>query len=641
MELLYIWIEEEKTFENAGFRFSDRYNFLVTFKSETREVFLSVKQNPDYIPDFFGKHIISFSGIIGENGSGKTNLLYLLLNTLTGYQVYSSNMFFVFANGDRVQILRAFHKRGDLELITDGGSSQLVDVFDVQKKSNFFNVFRHRKHERDGVQIIYYNSIYDFRDYPFQDIDPPFIDVSSSYLIWSDKENRKRGQYDMVAVHKSEDLIRQYSLAQSEIAKTIHLFKEIAIPTEVSIEVHKTDFDKNDLGYKSRELYVWLRDYGSITFQQHNNDIEALTAKAYVESNVNRALKEKAKTWYLVNLLDHFFEAVSHTQHGIKDENLNYSLKDIKFYNSYADLFMQGGDGLNWPPLTVQDYWTILLDFFNTQIFTKNESIAALAKESLDLIDSHASVVDHNEAHFFFPFEVGLRFIRINDKWNKALKNKRNNGFCHIRWRNLSSGETAFLNLFSRIYFGLQKKVEKDVKTVYLFIDEPDQGFHPHWQKNIIKMLIDFLAHFEQMKFQVILTSHSPILMSDLPKSSIIFLQKSKAKTVIQDSEGKSQTFGANIHTLFRDAFIIKDGVIGSFASEKIKSITAKIKKYGSKSSDEDVSTLLKEINTIGEPVLRNALKEELKKHTQDVDALIKMHESEILRLKRQKNDKN
>ena len=54
-------------------------------------------------------------------------------------------------------------------------------------------------------------------------------------------------------------------------------------------------------------------------------------------------------------------------------------------------------------------------------------------------------------------------------------------------WQGMSTGEKAYLNLFSRIHYGLNllerhPKI-KDSKKIYFLIDEPSTGFHPQWQK--------------------------------------------------------------------------------------------------------------------------------------------------------------
>ena len=71
------------------------------------------------------------------------------------------------------------------------------------------------------------------------------------------------------------------------------------------------------------------------------------------------------------------------------------------------------------------------------------------------------------------------------------------------------------------------------------------------------------------------------------------------------------QTFGANIHTLYRDAFFIKDGVaIGAYAKDKIN---AWITEFKNNTISED--EMRKKIALIGEPIIQRRLEQIAKRH--------------------------
>lgn len=62
-----------------------------------------------------------------------------------------------------------------------------------------------------------------------------------------------------------------------------------------------------------------------------------------------------------------------------------------------------------------------------------------------------------------------------------------------------------------------------DGKTIIILLDEPDLQLHPEWQQKFISLLLDLLyAYFPKVKFQIILTTHSPILLSDIPRKNVI-----------------------------------------------------------------------------------------------------------------------
>jgi len=85
----------------------------------------------------------------------------------------------------------------------------------------------------------------------------------------------------------------------------------------------------------------------------------------------------------------------------------------------------------------------------------------------------------------------------------------------------------------------------------------------------------------KSQKYHFILTSHSPFLLSDIPKENVIFLEK--GKQVYPEIE----TFGANIHTLLSHGFFMKDGLMGEFAKGKINEIIDFFQKVEKEQSKE------------------------------------------------------
>jgi len=190
------------------------------------------------------------------------------------------------------------------------------------------------------------------------------------------------------------------------------------------------------------------------------------------------------------------------------------------------------------------------------------------------------------------------------------------------KYNNLSHGEQNIYGQFLNMFFHLilEYNVEEVRKQLFFNLDEPDISLHPNWQKSYIKELINTSSKFNK-KIHFIITSHSPFIISDLPKENIIFLDKYKeedkevkeAKQKVGNCKNVSnsieieQTFGANIHTLLSHGFFMKDGLMGEFAKEKITEVFEYLK------NDEPLKTIKKEdieyvIGLIGEEFLREKL---------------------------------
>lgn len=205
----------------------------------------------------------------------------------------------------------------------------------------------------------------------------------------------------------------------------------------------------------------------------------------------------------------------------------------------------------------------------------------------------------------------------------------------------MSSGERALLNFMSRILFSSQLNRFLPNhgfslhKNVLLLIDEIDLYLHPEWQRRIIcDLLHELEVHFPSNQFQIILTSHSPIVLSDIPRENSIFLKRTDHRIVQQ--ERNIQTFGANIHMLYKDAFFIKNGLaMGEFAQDYVNQLIDEIE-IG-KISPEDIEA---KIAVIGEPIIQKKLRSLLDKPNTKPKAMLATERQQVIDfLKRQKQN--
>jgi len=215
----------------------------------------------------------------------------------------------------------------------------------------------------------------------------------------------------------------------------------------------------------------------------------------------------------------------------------------------------------------------------------------------------------------------------------------------------MSSGQEKLIYLFVNIY----NWVEKHNGYYTILIDEPDVFVHPNWQKQVVYLLTEFINTFYSDKdFKLILTTHSPFLLSDIPKQNIIFLdtdEEGKCK-VVDGLKEKKQTFGANIHTLLSDSFFMEDGLMGEFAKGKIQQIMNLLNRKPSSYDykfryiftnvyhfDLMSKNIKKVIEAIGEPFLKDKLlKMYEEKYPKTDEDKIQELEAEIERIRSGKN---
>lgn len=196
----------------------------------------------------------------------------------------------------------------------------------------------------------------------------------------------------------------------------------------------------------------------------------------------------------------------------------------------------------------------------------------------------------------------------------------------HMQWVGLSSGELGLLKSFANLYsakINLQGKTFPGVATTnyVLLFDEIDLGLHPEWQRKWISRALPIIEKiFDDKHLQIIITSHSPIFLSDIYRENILFLSKNNEEFKEKSFE---KTFGQNIYTLFKNSFFLQD-VMGEYAYNTIKDtiefLTLKInhtdRSLDSKSlfnrldETKREKTAKKIIDSIGEPIIANQLKE-------------------------------
>lgn len=195
-----------------------------------------------------------------------------------------------------------------------------------------------------------------------------------------------------------------------------------------------------------------------------------------------------------------------------------------------------------------------------------------------------------------------------------------------MRWKGLSSGELGLLRSFANLYsakINLQGKTFPGVATTnyLLLFDEVDLGLHPEWQRRWISKALPIIEKiFDDKHLQVIITTHSPIFLSDIYRENILFLEKDNENINRKTIE---KTFGQNIYTLFKNSFFLND-VMGEYAFNTIKDtieyLSFKVNSNSSYSreeklynySDEIINEKIakKVIDSVGEPIIANQLKE-------------------------------
>jgi predicted ATPase len=642
MELLYLWIENDgMTIKSQSFNFSNHVRFTFD-KSGEQNGFLTLIENPNFISNFFGDSltiiqedkvtqfdggIVNVTGIIGENGVGKTNFLSFLIDLFTDRLPIGER--FIIAFKDEInKSIKIFHTLEKFILTAEGSITDFTIEQPVEQTVHFkvFNYMKDPSNFIDNFGLIFYSPIFDLRNYPpnISNEYKEYVDVSTNALIENDvirTGDTYPDQVKEIELHKSSNIRRQFDMV---IDSGLANMEGINLPNEVSIQFHRNYFDPNagqrNLTFENEVIFKHLDKLVSEAWQIVNSALSSIDKKhdrgvknkpSYSEYSKNpeyrKALADKLKVEFSYSLIHNYFLNLS--EHY--NEDIGIKLEDIKG----TSLFERA------------------LYFFENQKWRgkqpyKKVEAGLLYSSILNLIDAvdfDKNRIEDNSHAFVTDVTGGVVAISNYETYITSIRSDHRKNFISTSWRNISSGENALMDLYSRLFFAknyrlkdkikkryeyneLHKQELKPTTFLYLLIDEGEVGFHPQWQSQYLFNLVNFVRHlFVEYKVQIILTSHSPFIVSDLPKENLIFLEKENGNCKVI-SFNEEQTFAANIHSLLTNQFFMQDGVVGKFAKTKLQEELKPLLDKNQKNVDE--RRLRKIISLIGEPVLQSKLNE-------------------------------
>jgi len=563
MELVYLWIEKYKNIENQGFNFSPRF----TCKYENDELTIEPKEHHSIFPDN-----INVTAIVGENGSGKSNLIGILIKL---FQKINKN----FYPQESIIVLL---KIKDMFYALYTTSTLRIECSHSYKTIKYPNDLNDKKNIGNDILNLFKSFYYSLYDYLLEENNnsisyDEYIYPNKTLSIDKIENVNKRIFRHLFLKCAHEKYFGAYFVPDALIIRSNELYnprinKSISKKNFQNIAKLSDDLDSFDNVHKF--LFIIYTYLGSLLFQFHPND-------TFEELREVNTMKE--------------FEDVLHK-------------KITQLYKYYTESNFAKAQSFSYQ----EDLIKIINIFKYTKIVKK---LKEKLKSPLNTTNSISGLYNGIELH------IDKKFIEDTAIYNFLFDNLPNcfeldyiNVQSGIKYLDLSSGEKSLL----RIWAYIESKIKSIDKTNFLFLfDELDIEIHPQWQKEIIKYILQILKNQQEKQFHIIITSHSPFLLSDIPKENVIFLEK--GKQVYPNIE----TFGANIHTLLSHGFFMKEGLMGEFAKNKINEVIDYLN--GKTSPIENDDEVQRYIRIIGEPILKRQLQKMLdSKHLSEIEKIKK-----------------
>ena len=227
-------------------------------------------------------------------------------------------------------------------------------------------------------------------------------------------------------------------------------------------------------------------------------------------------------------------------------------------------------------------------------------------------------------------------------------KNDKRSQMDEVLFSKLSSGEKQFAYMMSTYIYHLinLESIHTATRTnsngsnrvaysmINMIFDEMELCFHPEYQRIFVNNLVSYIkrAGFNKVfSFNIILTTHSPFILSDIPACNILALKDGAPDNSFKDE----QTFAANIYDILGNKFFMEN-FIGEFASKEIDGIISRL--TNKKVITEKGNTIIKSrIGLIGDDIIRIKLLEKLGGGS-DIQERIKILNAELKEYKEYNN---
>ncbi len=619
MKLVYLWIDNYRDFViEQGFSITKDLNININYSDKSkRKLKIIINENCEYenSKGLYGKNIVDATAIIGENGSGKTTIATMIMDFI--YEVP------LMPNGEKnreksVQIyidenidykpIKIFYHNVDIEV--ESKISKKIDYLNTEDIlgylyrpstiyiSNTFNIaeLNQNYYERNlcvgksYVQqmytpaIILKNSAENFRkSHGYRTSDNKYLKTIHIYA-----DNMSKSDVACFIKRQEELFLNCYFNAPSKIKESISIFKRYIL-------------EVNEFGkYKQDIKRDWNYDKGNYDEDfTHINEVDLALVEAkriYYLLKKSLGRLDENSMWlevYVVLLSEVYMVFKGFSNHIIKkiEYIANGKLKEID-----ADFLHEIKKEFSASYLGSAPWCEQIIDCINQidEYYFKKKKKWTIGERQFEY--SKDEINEEGAVEWYF-----------NELKKENSFFRRNLNFKQFP---TSSGELALVNLFSYIDDAVSKLDTN--KDVILIIDEIDAYLHPRWQQTIFDNILSLLKYYQKYKFQIIITSHSPIILSDFPRDHIIKIKKSKDnKYRCVVTEQDKATFGANISMLFYDSFFMNDGDIGEFSKRKIKEVIELVSN-NKKNESNNISISDKQakyiIENIGEEIVRRKL---------------------------------